>query len=98
MKIELSEEVTQEMYLLNLKRNSILAINVERQSKSGDTIETVSGARFRTDTKTHKIFNSYTFAQLARKQNLKQFDAEYDDLCQCLKLRKSKQFQAFDNR
>ena len=90
MRIELSEETNREMYLFNLKSNAITPIDVSRESQSGETVETISGRRYRTDAKYQKVFNSYTFAQLARKQNLGELDEEYDDLCKRLKLRKSK--------
>ena len=80
MTIELSEKVSEEMFVVDCKRGGISAIDVVRKSKSGDTVQTASGCRYRTDTKRHKIFNSYDFALICRKQILEEFDEEYESL------------------
>ena len=91
MRIELSEEVNREMYLFSLETNSITPVYILRESKSGETVEDYYGRRYRTNAKKHKVFNSYDFALLARKQNLKEIDEEYDAICKRLKLRRVNQ-------
>ena len=88
MRIELSEEVEREMYFFNVRTSVITQIFITRESKSGETVEDYYGKRYRTNAKNHKIFNSYDFALLARKQNLKEIDEEFDDICKRLKLRR----------
>ena len=68
------------MYLVCMKRGFITPLDVVRESQSGDTVETASGKRYRTDTKQHKIFYDYDFARIASKQALGQLDDEYDRL------------------
>ena len=80
MRIELTEQVNVEMYLVALKSGVITPIDVIRVSESGNTVETNYGQRYRTDTKTHKVFHKYQIALIASKAILKQFDEEYDYL------------------
>ncbi len=80
MRIELSEETSEEMFLVDARGGGIASIDVVRKSQSGNTVETASGQRYRTDTKAHKVFFSYDFALIASKQALGQFDEEYESL------------------
>lgn len=80
MQIELTNEVDVVMYLLDCKTGWITPIHVVRESKSRDTVETDSGRRYRTDTKSHKLFYSYEYAVIASKRVLGNFDDEYHHL------------------
>ena len=90
MKVELSEQFdsVQTMFILDIKGRYIAEIDVIASSESGETVETTSGKRLRTDTKSHKVFYHYDFALLGLKQLLNQFDSEYDEICKRLKLRR----------
>ena len=80
MHIELADEVNAEMYLLDCKTGCITPIDVVRESKSGNTVETSFGRRYKTDSKSYKVFYSYDFALIGSKQVQGRLDEEYDYL------------------
>lgn len=62
MRNELANKVNREMFLLDRKSLTIAALNVVAESKSGETVETDFGVKFRTHTKAHSIFFSKNIA------------------------------------
>ena len=69
---------------------AITSIFVHKESVSGDTIETDLGRRYRTDSKSHKVFSNYKIALIGRMQLLGQtHDEEYEYLLNQVGLRKT---------
>lgn len=90
MRIELANQANREMWFFDKKSAEIWPIFVTKESSSGNTVETEHGQILRTGTKRYAIFNSHEMAQIARKTQLQQFDAEYDELLKRNKLRRIK--------
>ena len=90
MNIELTEEVNVEMYMVECRTGEITPIDVVRQSDSGDTVETASGKRLRTNCQSHKIFYDYGYALIESKQAVGKIDAEYHFLLKQQELRLQK--------
>lgn len=90
MRLDLAQNVSREMWFFDKKTAQIWPIIAVAESKSGDTIDTDYGARLRTGTKTHAIFNSWDFARIAQKQEKNELDAEYDEILARNKLRRGK--------
>jgi len=67
MRTELAQKVKREMFLLDRKNLGIAVLNVVAESKSGNTIETASGIRYRTNTKAHSIFYSEKIALIENR-------------------------------
>jgi len=80
MKIELKNECNREMWFYDRKTRQIWPVWADRESRSGDTIQTPDGSIIRTNAKHHAVFNNHDYARIAQKADRCEFDDEFAGL------------------